>query len=203
MKQRRAADQGRAAACLVALAIAACTGRPTGVAFVRYSISPEPSELQIADATHSIQLGIGHDGDAAIVEVRIDVPPEVEALWPVRSPGAPFQRICCTWLEPPQGPVRWSGGAIHPGTFQVFAMFVALSDVDEGDELRFPVELVMADGSVVNWNGPPSSTRPAPTLVVSSSLGSGRGLAVSGIVAGAAILVLVSAGVRLLTSRRP
>ena len=191
------------AVCVVVLALGACTGRPTGVAFVRSSISPEPSQLQVADATHSIQLGVGHDGDASIVEVRIDVPPEVEAVWPVRSPGSPFQRICCTWLEQPRGPMRWSSGSLDAGTFQVFAMFVALSGLHEGDELRFPVELVMADGSVVSWNGPPGSARPAPTLLVSSSFGSGRGLALSGILAAAAILVLLSAGARLLLSRKP
>jgi hypothetical protein len=91
---------------------------------------------------------------------------------------------------------------MDPGTFQVFAMFVALPRLEQGDELRFPVELVMGDGSVVNWNGPSGSARPAPTLLVSSWLGSRPGLAVSGIAAAAAILVLLLAAARLLMNRR-
>jgi len=189
-----------AMACFAGFAVA-CTGRPAGVAFLRTSISPEPSELQVEEATHSIQLGIRHDGDSPIVEVRIELPPEVRALWPVRSPGAPFERICCTWLERPRGPARWSDGTMDPGSFQVFAMFVELRGLEEGDELRFPVELVLADGSRVEWSGAAGSARPAPTLVVSSALGSGAGLAASGILAAVAVLVLLWVGARLLMSR--
>ncbi len=186
-----------------ALVLGACRATPPdGVAFLRSSISSRPSELQVAGASHSIQLGINHQGDLSIVEVRIEMPSEVEALWPVRTPGAPFGRICCTWYAAPRGPARWSDGEMRPGAFHVFAVFVALSELAVDDVLSFPVQLVLSDSSVVDWNGPPGSDRPAPTLAVNESLGSGARLFAIGLAAALAIVVLLVAGLQLVRGRR-
>ena len=185
-----------------ALVLGACRATPPdGVAFLRSSISSRPSELQVAGASHSIQLGINHQGDLSIVEVRIEMPSEVEALWPVRTPGAPFGRICCTWYAPPRGPARWSDGEMRPGAFHVFAMFVALSELAVGDVLSFPVQLVLSDSSSVDWNGGPGSGRPAPTLVVEQAFGS-RARLIAILAAALASVVLLLAGLQLVRGRR-
>ncbi len=188
---------------IATLVLGGCSARPPdGVAFLRSSIQSKPSDLQVAGASHTIQLGVNHQGDRSIVEVRIEMPSQVEALWPVREPGAPFERICCTWYAPPLGPARWSDGVMRTGAFHVFAMFVALSELAVGNVLSFPVQLVLSDSSVVDWNGPPGSDRPAPTLVVKESLGSGASLLAFGLAAALAIVVLLVAGLQLVRGRR-
>jgi hypothetical protein len=91
---------------------------------------------------------------------------------------------------------------MRTGAFHVFAMFARFSELAVGDVLTFPVQLVLSDSSVVDWNGPPGSGRPAPTLVVERPFASGARLIAIGLVAALAIVVLLSAGLQLVRGRR-
>jgi len=75
----------------------------------------------------------------------------------------------------------WGEGELPPGTQGVFPVWFSCPDAKIreayfvppscpipkiGDTLVFPVQVVLKDSSVVRWDGPPGSERPAPLLVV-------------------------------------
>lgn len=62
--------------------------------------------------------------------------------------------------------VIWSGGSIGPGEFDEFS-FIGANPRDPG-QLAFKANQTYADGSVVNWDGPPESEHPASVTTISA-----------------------------------
>lgn len=82
-----------------------------------------------------------------------------------------------------------------------FPLSIRHADPRVGDQLSFRVRLILDDSSVVEWEGPPGSERPAPLIVVVRSP-SRVGVLVASVAAGAALLVLLGTGLFWIRLRR-
>jgi uncharacterized protein YcnI len=104
--------------------------------------------------------------------------------------------------------VTWEGGRIAPGEFDEFGLSAKVPAAQ--GKLIFPAVQTYSNGDVVRWIGDPGSDTPAPRVIVTPRAGeaaaaapaatssddNGRdgltlGLAIAGLVAGLAALVLV------------
>jgi uncharacterized protein YcnI len=95
--------------------------------------------------------------------------------------------------------VTWSGGAVPTDEDAVFR-FAASASSDK--TYTFTVKQTYSDGSLVEWSGPESSDRPAPTIEAVSSLGGNSNSTVAIIALAVAGVALVLAIVALVGGKR-
>jgi hypothetical protein len=177
------------ASTLIAFGSTSCNPgvRPEGEVWVF------PRSISVADLASGLEVRIGVNADLgqAVVEVAIQMPEEVEPGMRVTMFEVPFRHLGNRQGVDGRAPT-WGGGELAPGALGVFPVQFSSRQVEVGDTLEFPIELVLSDSSVVKWNGPPGSVRPAPRVLVrrARTIGAEAGLVLAGI----ALIPLLAAG---------
>jgi hypothetical protein len=122
-----------------------------------------PKSLPVEDFRTNLNLRIAVRAELGqpVVEAAVSLPDEVTPWMRGVHPDTPMRTLGNDLRRP-----SWSGGELAPGTLGIFPIWFSFRRAEVGDTLVFPVELVLKDGSVVEWGGPPGSDRPAPRLVV-------------------------------------
>lgn len=191
----------------VLLGLVGCSLQPpssAGVAFSRRSIPA--NELR-----RGAEVRFKVDSETFYVwQTRVRIPPGVGWFWNTTpgtrqrmqerlGPGGPpFDSVQS--VKHGSTPRRIDGKPMEGG-WHLWNPLIAHANPRVGDTLVFPVTLVLADSSVVEWTGPPGSERPAPTIVVGRAL---PRLPVTATVAAAAValVVLVVTGLLWVWHRR-
>jgi len=109
-------------------------------------------------------IGVRVDLAQPVVEVGVRIPDEVGLGYYWVNRETPLRYNGYRDRKNRRTPY-WGGGEIAPAALGTFPFSFSLSDNEVGNPLAFPVELVLSDSSVVRWDGPPGSERPAPRLV--------------------------------------
>jgi hypothetical protein len=127
-----------------------------------------------------------------VVEVEVHLPDGAEDASISADRATPLRYHMFRDGENRKAPY-WGGGEINPASLGTFPFYFSCPEAEVGDTLAFSVELVLSDSSVVRWNGPPGSDRPAPTMVVRRGrrVGFRSGLVIAAI----ALIPLLTAGV--------
>jgi hypothetical protein len=159
---------------------------PEAVAFLHPYITEH--ELQ---GGHFITLQVRSEESLSVVEINVRMP---DGVRPVTTPShfddSWFRRGAAR--NSPRASIRRTHGEIPSGESELLHFAVQGEEVTAGDVLSFPVELTLSDSSLVRWDAPPGSERPAPALVVRRD----RGVGIKPVLVfvGLALIPLLTAG---------
>ncbi len=161
---RRGGRQLRTFALVGCFALAAA-----GSASAHARISPPVS---IANALQLFSLAVPTEqAGTTTTRVVMTTPPGFSITSFVPSPG--WHRTVEESVSPSGAVtqrVTWSGGRVPPGED---ALFQFLGEGSGSGTYAFAVEQTYANGSIVDWSGPPASAEPAPSIELRSTLGGG------------------------------
>lgn len=147
-------------ALIAGLTTAAGAGAP-GVGLAHVTVSPDSA---VAGGYQVLRFGVGHGCDGqATTELRIELPPGVQAARPQAKPG---------WRERVEGPpehptaVVWAGGRLPADRFDEF--LILLKAPDAAGRVVLPA-IQRCGAQESRWSDPPGpdgqrSPRPAPVL---------------------------------------
>ena len=147
------------------LALGGCHSGAPAERWVRVSRSSIPlSEVRV----HArIDIAVKAPSDLSILKVTVRLPLGAHQHGIRAVADTPLRHIGGEGGDRPS--LYWSGragGEITPGTYGRFPVQFRATGAETGDTLFFPVEVLMGDSSIVEWNGLPGSEWPAPMVVV-------------------------------------
>ena len=142
-------------------------------------------------------LRVANQTDTAYTTVRLTVPEAIMVLG-VQPMTEWTSRLEASTDSTPQS-IEWTGGSVMRGDFMEFVFLGRLPPDVRRNSLIFPVQIVRASGSLVEWNRR-SDTGIPPTvqIVGTTSVTAWGSMALAGIAVGIAViaLALVIAGRR-------
>jgi uncharacterized protein YcnI len=138
-------------------------------------------------------LRVINQTDTPTVSVRLEVPAAVSLLGVEDKPGWTWEKA----VMPDSGPtvVTWKGGSVKRGEFAEFPFLGRLKADARQEDLVFPVQIVRASGSAVEWRRGRGEDYAAPRVEVAGTvrISAAGQMVLAGTAIGIALLALVVA----------